>query len=137
MGRVSSPKSGPKISEAHYTPQPVMRGPSNRGMTYTKIFRWRLPEGQTEGPQTVEVAGSFNHWQKVPLTRDGLLDAWHVTLHHIPGNRTHHYMLFVDGQPVQDKHCDGLGIPHGPQEEQFAIQTVRGPRVFMLFAQTK
>ena len=125
------------ISGINRAPLAGGRGPTDRAITYSKIFRWRLPDGQTETPQTVEVAGSFNQWQKVPLTRDGAHDAWHVTLNHIPGNRTHHYMLFVDGQPVQDKHCDGLGLPHGPQEEQFAIPTPRGPRVFMLFAQTK
>lgn len=46
-------------------------------------------------------------------------------------------MLFVDGKPAQDKHCDGLAVPHGAQEEHCALQTARGPRVFMLFAQTK
>jgi len=110
---------------------------AERTQTFAKVFRWRLPEGQTQKPATVEIAGTFTDWQKVPLSRDGVLDAWHVTLHQIPFNRTHHYMLFVDGKPVPDKHCDGLAIPHGLQEEQHALQTVRGPRVFMLFAQTK
>jgi hypothetical protein len=130
------PKSGPIIPERPASSQPS-RGPSSNGMTFTKIFRWRLPDGHTQAPNTVEVAGSFTHWQKVPMTRDSVLDAWHVTVHHIQGNRTHHYMIFVDGQPVNDKHCDGLAIPHGYQEEQNAIQTARGPRVFMLFGQTK
>ena len=140
FNRTPQSRSGPVIPEpangfsSHAAPS---RGPSSHGLTYAKIFRWRLPDGQTEPPQTVEVAGTFNHWQKVPLLRDGMLDAWHVTLHHIPGNKTHHYMIFVDGKPVQDKHCDGLAIPHGPQEEQYAIQTARGPRLFMLFGQTK
>jgi hypothetical protein len=105
--------------------------------TFTKVFRWRLPEVQTHGPATVEIAGTFTKWQKVPLLQAGAQDTWQVTLHEIPFNRTHHYMLFVDGKPAQDKHCDGLAIPHGPQEEQCALQTARGPRVFMLFAQTK
>lgn len=105
--------------------------------TYTKIFRWRLPKGQTPKPAKVEVAGTFTNWQKVPLLPDGMPDAWHITLPDIPGNRTHHYMLFVDGQAVPDKHCDGLAIPRSPQEERHALQTARGPRVLMLFAQTK
>ena len=133
-------KSGPLIREhaSSYTPQPATsRGPSSNGMTFTKVFRWRLPDGHTEAPALVEVAGSFNHWQKMPMTRDSVLDAWHVTVHHIQGNRTHHYMLFVDGQPVHDKHCDGFAVPHGHLEEQNAMQTERGPRVFMLFGQTK
>ena len=46
-------------------------------------------------------------------------------------------MLLVDGLPAQDKNCDGLAIPHGPQEQQYALTTPRGPRLFMLFAQTK
>ena len=107
------------------------------GLTFTKIFRWRLPDGQTHAPNSVEIVGSFTHWQKVPLTRDSEVDAWHVTIHHIPGNRTHHYMLLVDGQPVHDKNADGLAYPHGPQEEQYQLMTPRGGRVFMVYAQTK
>jgi hypothetical protein len=42
-----------------------------------------------------------------------------------------------DGKPVEDAHSDGLAIPTGAQELQFAIATPRGPRVFMLFSQTK
>jgi len=105
--------------------------------SYSKAFRWRLPDGRTDHPQTVEIVGSFTRWQKVPLMRDGALDAWHITLHNIPAHKTHHYMLLVDGKPTQDKNCDGMAIAHGPEEEQYTIQTDRGPRVFMLFAQTK
>ncbi|MSU60069.1 MAG: hypothetical protein EXS35_18180 [Pedosphaera sp.] len=134
-------RSGPLIPETpsgfRQQPSPMARGPSSAGLSYTKVFRWRLADGHTEAPKSVEVAGSFNHWQKVPMLRDSVLDAWHVTIHHIPGNKTHHYMIFVDGKPVNDKHCDGLAVPNGPLEEQAAIQTVRGPRVFMLFGQTK
>jgi len=105
--------------------------------SYSRAFRWRLPDGRTEQPQTVEIVGSFTRWQKVPLIRDSTLDAWHTTLHNIPAHKTHHYMLLVDGKPTHDKNCDGLAIPHGFDEEQYTIQTDRGPRVFMLFAQTK
>ena len=62
---------------------------------------------------------------------------WHVMLQQIQGNRTHHYMLLADGKPVEDTHCDGMAVPTGAQELQFAIPTDRGPRVFMLFSQTK
>ena len=110
---------------------------TERKQTYSKVFRWRLPDGQTKEPRTVEIAGSFNHWQKIPMIRDSVLDAWHVTIHHIAGNRTHHYMILVDGKPVYDKNSDGLAFPHGPQEEQYQLATDRGPRVFMLFAQAK
>ena len=106
-------------------------------MVFSKVFRWRLPDGQTAEPKTVEVVGSFSHWQKVPLLRDSVLAAWHVTLHHLPGNRTHHYMLLIDGQPTYDTTCDGLAVPRGADEERFACPTDKGPRVFMLFAQTK
>lgn len=101
------------------------------------MFRWRLPDGQTQEPATVEIVGSFTHWQRVPLMRDSKVDSWHATLHHIEGNKTHHYMLLVDGKPAPDKNCDGYAVPHGPQEEQYALTTVRGPRLFMLFAQAK
>ena len=105
--------------------------------TYAKVFRWRLPEGRTQEPATVEIVGTFTNWQKVPLTRDSKVDAWHVTIHHVPAHKTHHYMLLVDGQPAYDKNSDGLAVPHGPQEEQYQLVTDRGPRLFMLFAQSK
>lgn len=115
----------------------MARGYGDRKPTYSKVFRWRLPDGCEKEPVTVEIVGSFTHWQRVPLMRDGKLDSWHGTVHHIEGNRTHHYMLLVDGQPTNDKNCDGYAVPHGPNEEQFAMQTPRGPRLFMLFAQAK
>ena len=137
IGRRTPQKGGPLIPEPPSGAPSLRRDSTDRRPTYSKVFRWRLPDGQTHDPTTVEVAGTFTHWQKVPLVRDGVLDAWHVTLHHIEGNRTHHYMLLVDGKPSYDKNCDGLAVPHGHQEEQFQLMTDRGPRVFMLFAQTK
>lgn len=122
----------PKPGGAPARPHPPARKP-----VFTKIFRWRLPEGQTREPDTVEVAGTFTGWKKVPLKRSPTHDGWQVALHNIPVHRTHHYMLLVDGQPVADDNNDGYAIPHGPQETQFQLMTDRGPRVFMLFAQTK
>jgi hypothetical protein len=113
-----------------------LRAHRGQGHSYSKVFRWQLAEGQT-APRSIEILGSFNHWQRVPLQRDGKLNSWHATVHQIPGNRTHHYMLLVDGKPVNDRNCDGLAVPHGVQEETYAMQTPRGPRVFMMFAQTK
>ena len=104
--------------------------------SFSKIFRWQMPREFTEAPAKVEVAGTFSNWQKLPLTRE-VSGGWHLTVHQIPGHRTHHYMLLADDKPVHDRHSDGLAIPQGPQEEQFAITTTRGSRVFMLFAQTK
>jgi hypothetical protein len=136
FGQKSS-KGGPMVPEP-YAGSPLRhRDAAERPQAFSKVFRWRLPDGQTQAPATVEIAGSFTNWQKVPLSRDSEVDAWHVTLHHIPGNRTHHYMLLVDGKPVADKNADGLAVPHGPQEEQFQLITARGGRVFMLYAQTK
>ena len=110
---------------------------AERKLTFTKIIRWRLPHGQTEPPATVEIAGTFTNWKKEPLIYSPAMHTWQVTLPQIPGNRTHHYMLLADGKPVEDTHSDGMAIPHGAQELQFAIATARGPRVFMLFSQTK
>jgi hypothetical protein len=141
FGQKQPPKGGPLIPEDVSSPVAPQAqrttAASGGGPVYSKVFRWRLPDGQTAEPKKVEVAGSFNHWQPVELMRDGVLDAWHVTIHHIPGGKTHHYMYLVDGKPTYDKNCDGLAAPSGPQEEKFALSTPRGPRVFMLFAQTK
>ena len=116
---------------------PAASNAFDRRPVFSKVFRWRLPSGQTKSPETVEVVGSFTHWRKVPLVNDGILGAWHVTLHHIQGNRTHHYMLLLDGKPTFDKDCDGLAIPRGLEEEAYQLVTDKGPRVMMLFAQTK
>ena len=105
--------------------------------TYSKIFRWHKADAAAQEPHTVEIVGSFTDWQRVPLTHDKVHKNWNLTQHGIESNKTHHYMLLVDGEPAADKNCDGYAIPHGDQEKEFAIQTARGPRLFMLFAQTK
>jgi hypothetical protein len=124
-------------------PEPVVRSalggkaPAAPKPTYAKIFRWRLPDGRTQEPVTVEIVGTFTNWQKVPLTRDHQANGWQVIIPDVPAHKTHHYMLLVDGQPANDKNSDGLAVPHGPQEKQYQLMTSRGPRLFMLFAQTK
>jgi hypothetical protein len=129
--------SGPAI------PQPAAIRPPQRGKAperkayFTKIFRWRQPNGQTQEPNSVEVVGTFSNWQKLPLGPNGEPDSWQVTIENIPGHRTHHYMLLVDGQPVYDPNNDGLAIPQGSEETRYQFATERGPRVFMLFAQSK
>jgi hypothetical protein len=116
----------------------LKRNHSRNGSSYfSKVFRWRLPNGHADAPLSVEVVGSFSQWQKVPLARDSVLDAWHVTLHQIQGNKTHHYMLLIDGKPTYDASCDGIAVARGPDEERYQLITDKGPRVFMLFAQTK
>jgi hypothetical protein len=104
---------------------------------YSKIFRWRRPEDEATKPATVEIIGTFTKWQKVALLHDGRDDSWQVTVEGIPANKTHHYILLVDGKPTTDKGCDGYAMPHGAVEEQYAVATPRGARLCMLFAQAK
>jgi hypothetical protein len=108
-----------------------------RPVTFSKIFRWQpdLPGGPM--PVRVEVAGTFNGWQKAPLKYDRTNKIWQLTLHDIPGHRTHNYMLLVNGRPAHDKNADGLAVPHSAEEKQHQLETPRGPRVFVLFSQTK
>ena len=96
-----------------------------------------MPHGHAGIPKTVEIVGSFTHWEKVPMSREQEKDVWAVTFQNMPVNRTHHYMLLVDGKPVRDEHADGLAVPQGPQEEQYQLMTARGGRVFMAYGQTK
>lgn len=105
--------------------------------TYSKIFRWHPPAGHHPTVETVELVGSFTGWKKVPLVHDRVSHNWHLSVADIQSNRTHHYMLLVNGHPTSDKNCDGLAIPDGPQEAKYALAAPRGPRVLMLFAQTK
>jgi len=131
------PASAPRLREGT-TAAPALANPiGERKPTYAKVFRWRMPAGGPAEPKSVEIIGSFTGWQRVPLLRAHGRDSWEATVPDIAGHRTHHYMLLVDGLPAQDKNCDGLAIPHGPQEQQYALTTPRGPRLFMLFAQAK
>ena len=137
MRRSAPPKSASVQRE--FTPQSPLP-PRNTGEpkpTYTKVFHWRMPKGQTTEPTTVEIVGSFTDWQRLPLLRAPGRDSWEVTVPDIAGHRTHHYMLLVDGLPAPDKNCDGLAVPSGRDEQQYALTTPRGPRLFMLFAQAK
>ena len=133
----------PPLNGAPFKPKPapgrphLRMHPPERKPVFSKVFSWRLPDGQSRKPDSVEVAGTFTQWQKVPLRQNGDPNAWQVTLPEIPAHRTHHYMILVDGQPVYDQNNDGLAIPSGPEEARFQLMTDRGPRVFMMFAQTK
>ena len=105
--------------------------------TYARVFRWKPCAKFSEAPTSVEIVGSFTRWQTVSLTHDPIQNTWSITINGIPGKKTHHYMLLVNGQPVHDPGCDGLALPSGFDEEQYALQTEKGPRVLMLFSQTK
>jgi hypothetical protein len=80
---------------------------------------------------------SFSEWRRLPLSYDRPTRCWQLTLRDILGNRTHRYVMLVDGNPTHDQTCDGLVPPQDPQEERWQIETPRGPRVMLLFAQTK
>lgn len=104
---------------------------------YTKVFRWPVPADQDHQPTIVEVVGSFTNWRRVPLAYDKVTTTWTVTLSDVPGNRTHRYVILVDGMPSYDKTCDGLAVPCGPEEEKWQLATAKGPRVMLMFGQTK
>lgn len=126
----------PRIRVNLPPPPPQKNGSSMRKSTFSKIFRWRNPRKHEATPATVEIAGSFTNWEKVALSRETEKDVWSGSFD-IPVNKTHHYMLLVDGQPARDEHADGMAIPHSAQEKQFQLITPRGARVFLLYAQAK
>jgi len=108
-----------------------------RQQVFSKIFRWQPEAPGGPMPVRVEIVGTFNGWQIAPLKYDRANGIWQLTLENIPGNRTHNYMLLVNGRPTADKNSDGLAIPQTDEEKQYQLITPRGPRVFMLFSQTK
>ncbi len=126
--------------EARLRPS-VLRQPEadrNEARTgFTKVFRWPVPAEQTPQPTAVEVVGTFTDWQKVPLAYDKPTRTWVATLNSIPSNHTHRYVMLVDGTPTYDKTCDGLTAPQSSPEAKWQIATPRGPRVMLLFGQTK
>lgn len=110
---------------------------SKKSSTFSKIFRWQPEQPDGPMPVRVEVTGSFNDWKPATMQRDRVSGVWQATLHELPGNRTHTYMILVNGRPASDKLADGLAIPHTDEEKSHALTTARGPRVFMLASQTK
>ena len=113
------------------------RDTTEHGQKFSEVFRWQPSDPHAPTPASVELAGSFTDWRVTTLTRDTVTNTWQVTLHGIPGNRTHRYMLLVNREPAHDKNCDGLAVPQSSEEQQYQVLTARGPRVFLLFAQTK
>ena len=110
---------------------------AKRPQFFSKIFRWQPEKTGGPLPVRVEIAGSFTGWEKKPMKYDRENGIWQLTLEDIPGNTTHSYMLLVNGRPTSDKNSDGLAVPLTEQEKQYSLETPRGPRVFMLFSQTK
>jgi hypothetical protein len=124
----------------HLSHLPQVQPPNaaaKRPLVFSKIFRWQSDNPGGPLPVKVEIVGTFNGWQKTPLRYDRASGVWQVALDNIPGNRTHNYMLLVNGRPTADKNSDGLAVPRTEEEKQYQLTTPRGPRVFMLFSQTK
>lgn len=112
-------------------------GKRQQRFSFTKVFRWPVPDAATTQPAKVEVIGSFSGWRKVPLSYDPPSRTWQITLNNLEGNRTHRYVILVDGKPSCDPTCDGLAAPQTPDESMWQIATPKGPRIMLLFAQTK
>ncbi len=137
---VSKTRTRTRPPGARSLPAPPRRwepGAREQRVGFTKVFRWPVPAGQTPPPTAVEVVGSFSGWHKVPLSYDPPSRTWQVILNNIEGNRTHRYVIVVDGKPTYDATCDGLTTPQGPEEAKCQIATPKGPRVMLLFGQTK
>ena len=140
IGNLLGRKTGQPARQLARPSFPSGSGSSSRRQdprdTYARVFRWK-PAGESARPTRVEIVGSFTRWQTVTLTHDAVQNAWTITIDGIAGKKTHHYMLLIDGKPVFDPACDGFASPQGFDEEQFALETEKGPRVLMLFSQTK
>jgi len=118
-------------------PSGISRNQSERKPVYSKVFRYSPPHTHDHDLHRVEIVGSFTNWHPVPMALNTQDHTWQVNIENIEGNKTHHYMLLANGHPTNDKMCDGYAIPHGDIEKRYAITTPRGPRLFLLFAQTK
>lgn len=131
MTRPAGPRSASALP--HRSESEMRKGQAG----FTRVFRWPVPAGQTTQPTTVELVGSFSGWRKLPLTYDPPSRTWQLMLNNIEGNRTHRYVVLVDGKPSYDKTCDGLVAPQSPDEAKWGIATPRGIRLMLLFSQTK
>jgi hypothetical protein len=115
----------------------MMARAGDRKATYSKVFRFSPPHGPDHQPERVEIVGSFTNWHPISMQRNPQDHSWQANISGIEGNKTHHYMLLVNGHPHNDKMCDGYAVPHGDIEHRYSITTPRGPRLFLLFAQAK
>ncbi len=122
--------------------QPAVKIPLHYGrregqQTYTRWIRWPVPAGLEPTPTSVEVVGSFTDWHRLPLVYDPATRSWNAAVQDIVANRTHRYVILVDGKPSYDSTCDGLTLPQEQEERRYQIQTGKGPRVMLMFGQTK
>ena len=83
---------------------------------------------------TTDYSGSDSYTYSV---NDGIAWSASPTTMNITITPSNDAPVLVDGQPTSDKNCDGLAVPTNAEEAQYALTTPRGPRVLMLFAQTK
>jgi hypothetical protein len=118
-------------------PTAIGRNRDDRKAVYSKVFRYSPPHAHDHDLKLVEVVGSFTNWRPVAMSLNPQDHTWQVTVENIEGNKTHHYMLLANGHPANDRLCDGYAVPQGDIEKRYAITTPRGPRLFLLFAQTK
>lgn len=128
---------GHSTAHGHHGHAPARPASAPRGNTFSKIFRWQPAKPGDPAPAKVEMVGSFTGWQPKPFVFDKTTHTWQLTLNDVPGGRTHSYMVLADGHPAPDKNSDGYAIPHTDDEKHYALTTARGPRVFMLFSQTR
>ena len=98
-----------------------------RAPTFSKIFRWQPDQPGGPMPVRVEVAGTFNGWQPVALKRDRISGVWQLTLHDIPGHRTHNYMLLVNGNNVYPREIEEI-IYQYPGVKEAAVIGIPDPR---------
>src|ERR1043166_7018587 len=66
---------------------------ANSGPASLKCSVGRFRPIKTPQRTTVEVAGSFNGWRKVPLSYDPPSRTWQIILNNIEGSRTHRYVI--------------------------------------------
>ena len=111
--------------------------PGDRKACYSKVFRYSAAHGHDHQPTHVEIVGSFTNWRPISMSLNPQDHNWQVNIEGIESNKTHHYMLLVNGHPHNDKMCDGYAVPHGDIEHRYSITTPRGQRLFLLFAQAK
>ena len=74
-----------------------LRGAIRMRLRSARFSAGKLFDPHASVPGRVELAGSFTDWRAIPLARDAVTNTWQVLVEGIPGNRTHRYMLLVDG----------------------------------------
>jgi len=116
FGRKPASKGGPLIREPRPAIAAARSDAGARDKLFSKIIRWRLPDGQRNRPIPWRLLARSRIGKKSAPSRQRP-GSWHVALHHIQGIARIITCCWWMAAHLRQT-CDGLAVPHGLEEEK-------------------